>query len=1465
MATMRLRISVVGQRTHSVAIRCPPGTRWTDLADEVSRATGVAQQPGSRWFLDAEPLADDAVLGLPPLLDGAIVGTRPTAPRGRAGPLLHLHVVGGPDSGAVVPLTPGVHRIGRSVDADVSVGDHRLSRDHVEIDVDPAGVRVRDLHTTNGSRLDDVPLGGRETPWLVGQRLAAGDSVFELRTHGSPSAATSLDGAGHILVNRRPRVPRSPDWPEVRFPDRPDLRRRARLPLLAVALPLLLAVPLAWVQRSPSYLLFGLLGPVMAVGGAVSERRGARRADRATGAEWRRATARAARELGAALLAETAERRMTEPDPAELLATVVGRLERLWERSLADPDALVLRIGRAEQPAWTRRTGWSAEGSATVTVTDVPAVVDLSAAGVLGIAGPSEATDATARSVVAQLAGWHSPRDVRLVVLCADAADAERWSWVGLLPHCHEDDESSPHATIAVLTIPQQMRHRVDELDRLVRDRVTAAAHPSGLVRSGPRVVVLLVGAHRLRPVAGLADLLAAGPAAGVHFICLAASRRELPVECGAYVIRSPDQTEHVDQPDHHRPPAGPEHTDRAGRPRAPGNAVLHRPRHAPLALWVDGVGLPWADRFARAIAPLRDATPMAADTRLPTSCRLVDLVGDDALDPHRLAVTWSATHGVSPVPIGQAEHGPHLVDLRTDGPHLLVGGTTGAGKSELLRTLICSLALAHPPSAMTFVLVDYKGGAAFDECARLPHTVGLVTDLDAHLGERALTSLRAELTRREHLLRTARVKDLDELWATSSERGLASPPRLVLVIDEFRVLAEELPAFLEGVVRVAAVGRSLGVHLVLATQRPAGVVTADIAANVNLRIALRVRDRADSDDVIEAPDAAELRPTQPGRALARSGSLPLTRFQTARVASAARRPHSHVAVELLSTDTLGARPAWLLDSVSGPTDRPDSDLHRIVSATVEAGRILRLPAAPRPWLPPLPDLVTVSQLDAGGQRWLVPYGVVDRPEEQRQVTVGWDLASDTHLGVVGTMRSGRSTVLRTLAGSLAARLTPDQVHLHAIDGGAGALLPVGRLPHAGVVAGAGEVARQVRLLDRLLAEIGSRREQLAASGWSSLAEQHRREPQRPLPYLVLLLDDWESVAGLWAGIDHGRPIESLQRLMREGPAVGLRVAVAGDRGLLTSGLASLVQDRLVLRMADPVDLSLAGIPVSAVPTQQPAGRGLRSLDRAEVQVALLDPDPSGAAQGAAVERIAARATRDPPAAPRIVIRPLPVTVALADLDRGTDRPASGRVMLGLGGDEVARCDLDLRGTASTVAGPARSGRSTTLCTLATVLAEQGRPVVAVTAGPTPLTTHTGCALVDVIGSDEPHRLARRLDVQPVSCVLVDDVERLLGSECEEVLLHWFSSSARGDGALVIAGTTADLASVFRGLPVAARRSGQGLLLQPDTSAAGDLLGVRVEPASYGDRVPGRGVLVTDGHCMPVQVALPSAGAGGSG
>jgi S-DNA-T family DNA segregation ATPase FtsK/SpoIIIE len=1038
-----------------------------------------------------------------------------------------------------------------------------------------------------------------------------------------------------------------------------------------------------------------------------------------------------------------------------------------------------------------------------------------------------------ARSLVAQLAGWHSPRHLRLVVL--SATSGRDWEWARWLPHLADDSGS---ARLQVAVGATQLRSRVDELLALLERRLGTRAPGVDGLWTGPTVVVLLDGAAVLRRQPGVARLLAEGPAVGIRALCVDSDRVALPVECRATAetagavgtrlrVVGPDSTTYDD-------------------------------------VVADGVSERWARRFARAVAPLRDATPDDRDSTLPRSVRLLDLVPFDLTDPAALETAWRVSPRDTRVPLGVGADGePFVVDLAADGPHVLVAGTTGAGKSELLQTLVAGLAVGNRPDEMSFVLIDYKGGAAFRDCAELPHTVGMVTDLDGHLTERALRSLGAELRRREALLAGAGCTDLDEYIALAppSGEGLA---RLVLVVDEFATLAEELPDFVGGLVAIAQRGRSLGVHLVLATQRPGGVVSADIRANTSLRIALRVTDASESTDIVDVRDAADIAPDLPGRAVLRVGAGAVRSLQAARVGGQ-ETGSSPVSVRPAPWERAGDGPAV----VEAPVAAGPTDLTRLVRACRAAAGALDSPAVASPWLPPLPDVVAVDDL-AGltVPPQGVPIGLVDQPSEQRRGAVTFDLDAGDHLLVVGSARSGRTTMLHTLAAGLADRFDVPDLHMYGLDGAGGSLAAMAALPHCGAVVGRDETSRGERLLARLAGELERRQRLLSRSGLGSHQEQRRAAPiDERLPWMVLLVDGWEGLVTAYESVDHGRPLDILLRLVREGPAVGLRVVMTGDRAALTSRAGSAFRDRLVLRLADPADYALAGLSPRQVPDAMPAGRALVWPAVHEAQLAVLDVAATGAGQGRALAAVADRArARQPASRPAAAflpmrVEPLPPRLEVDELEAAAKAASTGPgwALVGVGGDELRPCgvDLDTDGPAFVIAGPAGSGRSTALATMGRWLLGQGRRAVVIAHRRSPLRAlGDDPGVLAVLSSDDASPLDVHLAAHPDLVVLADDAETLHDSAVERPLLALLRADAEGGAAVLLAGSAAEMSACFRGLTVEARRARTGLLLGAMAPVDGDLLGVRLPRSDVAPA--GRGVLVVRGRVAPVQVASTS-------
>ena len=516
------------------------------------------------------------------------------------------------------------------------------------------------------------------------------------------------------------------------------------------------------------------------------------------------------------------------------------------------------------------------------------------------------------------------------------------------------------------------------------------------------------------------------------------------------------------------------------------------------------------AERAARSLAPVRDASTASLATSIPRTAPLLDVLGPDEITGGQIVERWlhhSPQYSAGAAeqrhqlrfPIGLAADGPLVVDLVSDGPHTLIGGTSGAGKSELLQSMVASLAANHSPERLNFLFVDYKGGASSQMFERLPHTVGYVTNLSADLSVRALTSLRAELDRRMALME-GRAKDLEEMLERHPDDA---PAALVIVVDEFATLVKEVPEFVAGVVDIAQRGRSLGIHLVLATQRPSGSVNENILANTNLRISLRVLDRSESTAILDSPDAADIPVPLRGRGLVRLGPRQLVEFQSSFAGAQLQRDEERHPVRV------------------GPFDRPDAapvnavaagrhgstHLDVVLAAIVSANESLGARAPRRPWRDVLPEVITLDtvwssiadrsdDIDAGRH---VVIGMLDRPEAQDQRPAVVDLEESGGMLIHGSGGTGKTTALRTIAAAIdrANRRiagTSGSAATIVFDFASRGLTQLRLLPSVIDVVTGDDLEGVTRHLLRLDAELDRRRRLLAARG----SEHLERVPSRP-------------------------------------------------------------------------------------------------------------------------------------------------------------------------------------------------------------------------------------------------------------------------------------------------------------------------------------------------------------------------------
>jgi DNA segregation ATPase FtsK/SpoIIIE, S-DNA-T family len=1420
-------------------------------------------------FVGCHRVPGDMRLADSPIMDGCVVslgdpsGCRQPEPAGMA----ELRVAGGAAAGTLHRLASGTADVGGlrpggtlvADAADIVIADPAIPPFALRVQVDPEGCQVTPFE---GVRvlLDGQPLDSAAC-WRPGQQLAVGGTLLDLVPYEPPDAALhpAEDGDG-LEFNRPPRL--LPPGQAVRFalPSPPGKPERRPVPVLMAVVPVLLGVAMAYFLHQVYMLAMAAFSPVMLLGGYVSDRRHGRKSHARQQADYREHKARVERDAREAVEAERLRRRFDCPDPATVLSIASGPRRRLWERRRTDPDYLLLRVGTADLPSAVELTDPTADEHRRCRfwlIPDSPVTISLAERAVVGAAGPAGAARAIARSLAAQIATLHSPDDVQICVL-TDSSGRAAWQWAQWLPHCRPAGGQNCVALIG--NDAETVAARIAELQAVIaaRQKALADSHVER-ARFGHDIVVVFDGSRKLRSLPGAIGILREGPQVGVYCICLDAEERLLPAECHAVIAAGPDGTLVVQQMN--QPAIGPA-----------------RPEYVTLA---------WSDLLARSIAPIRDVSG-DDDAALPGACRLLDVLGLEPPAAGAITARWSAGGRSTSAVIGECYDGPFGIDLCRDGPHALIAGTTGAGKSELLQSMIASLACVNRPDALTFVLIDYKGGSAFKDCVRLPHVVGMVTDLDAHLTQRALTSLSAELTRREGILAAAGVKDIEDYTALlerdarggrRAERLLTPLPRLVIVIDEFASLVRDLPDFVTGLVGIAQRGRSLGIHLVLATQRPSGVVSADIRANTNLRISLRVTDAAESADVIEAPDAAYISRATPGRAYVRLGHASLVPFQAGRIggtrpgAATTDRPR----VFRVGWAALG-RPERSRPAAGQQTDDELTDLKLLVAEIRRASAGLRIPAQHSPWLAPLPRTLLLRDLPAtrSGQyeqsTAALPFGLTDLPELQRQRPAVLHLDAFGHLMAAGAPRSGRSQLLRTIAASIAVSCSPADAHLYGIDCGNGALLPIADLPHCGAVVTRTQFERAGRLLTRLSAELARRQDLLAEGGFAGLTEQRAAvPPDDRLPHIIVLLDRWEGFTTTLGESGGGALTDVITQILAEGASAGVHLVMTGDRSLLAGRIAAMCEDKLAFKLAEKDDYALIGLRARDLPDDIPPGRAFRAGTGTQTQVALLAPDPSGPAQAAELRQVAAWSadldTGIPPSRRPFRVDLLPSRITFDDAWGLRPRGAANRPLWGLagvGGDELTALGPDLAdGTpAFIVAGPARSGRSAVLASMTRSFLAAGAQVILVTPRPSPLRSLASVPGVirsfkePDLGEDE--FAAALAELTAPGAVVIDDAELLTDCDAAGELSKIITRGAGRSLALVLAGDPDSLASGFGGWQADARRARRGCLTAPQTLPEGELIGARLTHAhlSHPSR-PGKALLNT-GDGTLITIAVPS-------
>ncbi|MFG3282913.1 type VII secretion protein EccCa [Streptomyces sp. NPDC048111] len=907
-------------------------------------------------------------------------------------------------------------------------------------------------------------------------------------------------------------------------------------------------------------------------------------------------------ELGAVERESRLRARLLNPPP-QALYDLVRDPARLWERRRGDHDFLRVRVGTGTVPAQDLSIGQnSTQGVLTppdpfmlnearalvaryATATESPLTVPLDRAADVSVVGDREGVLRVARALLAQSAVTHAPDDLA-IALAVPGERIEEWEWAKWLPHVLDSLQSD--GPVAARRIAPSM----PQLARLIRTELRRRASYAAEVRRGlsdrdalmmiDRLLVVsdeygLPAAELPRPDAavGLGDM-------GVTVLHLLEQQVHEPDRVSVRITVDGERITVEDLRD----------------PAAPRPVVAHGV--------CDAMSTAGAEGLARMLAPLRlsaesvaDGTPVTGPVDFPA------LLGID--DPARLDIDrlWAprGDRAFLRVPIGLDDrHQPVLLDLKESselgmGPHGLCVGATGSGKSELLRTLVLALVAGHPPEDLALVLVDYKGGATFAPFAELPHVAGVITNLENRAGlvERVHTSLAGEVKRRQQVLKDAgNVADIGHYAALRAGRPDLEPlPHLFVVIDEFGELLTAKPDFIDLFLSIGRIGRSIGVHLLLSSQRIEGGKLKGLDTYLSYRLGLRTFSADESRTVLDTTDAFQL-PPLPGFGYLKVDTSTYERFKAGYVSGAHRGP----AVLEQQDDTPLARPYPSFNSpahgdgaqaVAEPQMRVRETGPTVMSAMVDQLRTAAPPVR-RIWLPPLPGAISLDaaagplKVSEHGLRlshrpgpMRVPLGLLDDPGRQWQGPWTLDLTvAGGHVAVIGGPQSGKTTLLRTLALSLALTHTPAQVALYGLDLVGGGLAALAGLAHVGGIAGRADHERAARTVAEVRAMLAAREELFRAHGIDSVDQLRSLRAQGRLPELgstdvVLLIDGYGALRDEFADLD-----DAVADLLKRGSGYGIHI-VAGmlrwnDVRIATQ---SMFGTQLELRLNDPTDSAI--------------------------------------------------------------------------------------------------------------------------------------------------------------------------------------------------------------------------------------------------------------------------------------------------
>ena len=802
--------------------------------------------------------------------------------------------------------------------------------------------------------------------------------------------------------------------------------------------------------------------------------------------------------------------------------------DRLWERTLESPDFLQIRLGVGTVQASFTISSTSSDMSnremddlleesqllerTYKNLKSLPITANLSE-GAIGLIGKDAVLKNELHQLIGQLAFFHSYHDLRFVFIF-DEQEYKEWEWLKWLPHFQ-----LPNSFAKGFIYNEKTRDQLlYSLYEMVRERDQEEEKEK--IRFTPHYVFIITNHQLISDHVILEYLEGDHQHLGISVIFAAEAKESLSDNIHTLVRYINDEQ---------------------------GDILIQEKKAVRIPFELDSHKRESNENYARMLRTLDHQIGMT--NSIPTGVSFLEMMNVKSVDQLPIKQNWLSRESSKSlaVPIG-LKGKEEAVELnlheKAHGPHGLLAGTTGSGKSEFLQTYILSLAVHFHPHEVAFLLIDYKGGGMAQPFKNMPHLLGTITNIEGskNFSMRALASIKSELKRRQRLFDHYRVSHIHDYTKLFKQGKAEKPlPHLFLISDEFAELKTEEPEFIKELVSAARIGRSLGVHLILATQKPGGIIDNQIWSNARFRVALKVQNTEDSREILKNGDAASI--TVTGRGYLQVGNNEVYElFQSAWSGAPYHEEESYdMEDEVAIVTDLGLIPLSEVSSLDQKQKETESEIGVIVDKIEQIQQDMQLEKLPSPWLPPLPDRLYRTSTQHRDKQGIL-FAMIDEPEKQSQSAYTYDVIEDGNIGIFGSSGYGKTHTIMTLLLGMANQFTPEEVHYYVMDFGNGGLLPLKQLPHTADYFLLDQERKIEKFMRRLRDEVAKRKQLFQRQEVSSI-KMYNALSEEQLPLVFLVIDNFDLVKEEMLDLE-----QQLNQFARDGVSLGIYMILTATR-----------------------------------------------------------------------------------------------------------------------------------------------------------------------------------------------------------------------------------------------------------------------------------------------------------------------------